>query len=75
MNNPKEEHMVAAKRVLWYLKGKCGQGIFMRSDLNMQIVAYCACPIIRWSLTWYFVTLGGLLVSWKTKKQTIVSRP
>ena len=56
--------MTVAKRILRYLKGHHGQGLFMKSDFNLRIVAYCdsdwgAGPIIRRSLTGYFVTFGG----------------
>ena len=79
MQEPKEEHMEAARRLLRYLKGNPGQGLFLKSDSNLQVYAYCdsdwgACPLTRRSLTGYFVTIGGSPVSWKTKKQTTVSR-
>ena len=32
---PKEQHMEAAKQVLRYLKGNPGQGILLRSDSNL----------------------------------------
>ena len=68
MQDPKEEHMDAAKHVLCYMKGNLGQGLFMKSDSDLQIVAYCdsdwgACAITRRSLIGYFVTLGGLAIS------------
>jgi len=70
--------MVAARHVLRYLKGKPGQGLLMQSDSDLQVLAYCdsdwgTCPIMRRLLTGYFVTLGGSLISWKTKKETTVS--
>ena len=79
MQQPREEHMEAAKRVLRYLKGNPGQGILLRSDSNLQLYAFCAsdwgaCPITRRSLTRYFVTLGDSPIWWKTKKQSTVSR-
>ena len=79
MQQPREEHMEAAKRVLRYLKGNPGQGILLRSDSNLQLYAFCdsdwgACPLTRRSLTGYFVTLGTSPISWKTKKQSTVSR-
>ena len=71
--------MAVARHVLLYLKGNPRQGLLMRSDSNQQIRAYYdsdlgACPITRRSLSGYFVTHVGSPVSYKTKKQTTVSR-
>ena len=79
MQDPREDHMATAKHVLRYLKGNPRQGLFMKTDSNLQLVAYYdsdwgACPITRRSLTGYFITLGGSPISWKTKKQTTASR-
>jgi len=79
MQNPREEHMEAAKRVLRYLKENPGQGLLLRSDLDLQVLAYCdsdwgTCPLTQRFLIGYFVTLGGSSISWRTKKQTTVSR-
>ena len=79
MQAPKASHMEAATRVLRYLKGCAGKGLLLKSDCDLQLYAYCdsdwgACPITRRSLTGYFVTLGRSPISWKTKKQTTVSR-
>lgn len=79
MKEPLTEHMNAAHRVLRYIKGTPGYGILMKSDCDLQIRAYCdadwgACPLTRRSLTAFLVTIGGSPISWKTKKQTTVSR-
>ena len=79
MQAPKEAHMEAARRVLRYLKGTPGQGLLLKADSDLQVYAFCdsdwgACPLTRRSLTGYFVTIGGSPVSWKTKKQSTVSR-
>ena len=71
--------MDAARRVIRYIKATPGQGVFLKADSRLQVEAYCdagwgACPITRWTLTGYHVTIGGSLVSWCTKKQTTVSR-
>ena len=41
MQNPKEEHMEVAKRVLRYLKGNPGQGLLLQSYSGSQVPAYC----------------------------------
>ena len=79
MHEPKEEHMEAARRVLRYLKKHPGQRRLLRANSDLQVYAYCdsnwgTCPITRRSITGYFITIGGSHVSWKTKKQSIVSR-
>lgn len=71
--------MVVAKCALRYLKRNPAQGLLMKSDSNLQLVACCdsdwgASPITRRSLTGYFVTPSGSPISWKTKKQTTASR-
>ena len=60
------------------MKGNLGQGLFLKSNCDLQLYAYCevdwgACPLTRCSLAGYFVTLGRSLISWKTKKQATVS--
>jgi len=79
MQEPKQEHMDAACRILRYLKATPGQGILLKTDNLLHVEAYCdadwgACPITRCSLTGYLVTIGGSSISWHTKKQTTVSR-
>jgi len=80
MQEPKEEHMDAARRVLWYLKGTPGYGILLRSDCDLQIRAYCdadwaACPLTRRSLTGYLITIGGSPISWRTKSRQLFLAP
>jgi hypothetical protein len=79
MQTPKIEHWNAALRVVRYLKGNPGQGILLRTDCDLRLYGYCdadwaGCPLTRRSLTAYFVMLGSSPISWKTKKQTTVSR-
>ena len=71
--------MDAARQVLRYLKGNPRQGLLMRNDGDLQVLAYCdydwgACPLIQHSLTGYFVTLGGSAIFQKTEKQLTISR-
>ncbi|KAH9678849.1 retrovirus-related pol polyprotein from transposon RE1 [Citrus sinensis] len=58
MQCPREIHWEVAIRVLRYLKGHQGQGIFLRRDSALQLIAYCdsdwgACPLTRRSPTEY----------------------
>ncbi|AES72669.2 SPFH domain/band 7 family protein [Medicago truncatula] len=78
MQQPREDHWTAALRVVRYLKGNPGQGIFLDSTSDMKLHGWCdadwaACPITRRSLTGW-VILGNSPISWKTKKQQVVSR-
>ncbi|KAF5475976.1 hypothetical protein F2P56_007727 [Juglans regia] len=79
MHAPRVPHMTTATRVLRYLKGCPGQGIFFPSSNSTHVSAYtdsdwASCPITRHSTTGYFIQLGTSPISWRTKKQSTVSR-
>lgn len=74
MHSPRQEHWDVIIRVLRYLKGNPGQGLFFSCNSNLQLYAYCdfdwaSCPLSRRSLSGYFVILVNSPISWKTKKQ------
>ncbi|KAL3354730.1 hypothetical protein AABB24_019058 [Solanum stoloniferum] len=76
---PKKSHMEAAVRVVRYVKNQPGLGVLLSRNSEEKISAYCdadwaSCPQTRRSVTGYFVKLGNSIVSWKSKKQTTVSR-
>ncbi|CAA7019514.1 unnamed protein product [Microthlaspi erraticum] len=78
MKEPKVAHWEAALRVVRFLKGSPGQGIFLSSDPDLTLTVYCdvdynSCPLTRRSLSAFVVLLGGSPVAWKTKKQDMVS--
>ncbi|XP_019093242.1 PREDICTED: uncharacterized protein LOC109129447 [Camelina sativa] len=79
MASPQQAHWDAALRVVCYLKNSPGQGILLRANKPLTLTAWCdsdhaKCPSSRRSLTSYFIQLGGSPLSWKTRKQDVVSR-
>ncbi|GJR14353.1 integrase [Tanacetum coccineum] len=76
--DPRNNHLEAANRVLGYLKATPGQGILISRAGDPVLTAYCdsdwlGCPYTRRSRTGYMLLLGGTPISWKTKKQSLVS--
>jgi hypothetical protein len=79
MDIPWQRLMDDATRVLRYLKSSLGQGLFYPSHSTSHLKAFCdlywvGCLDTRHFVTGYCVFLGDSLISWKSKKQTTVSR-
>ncbi|KAJ0453901.1 putative RNA-directed DNA polymerase [Helianthus annuus] len=79
VTDPRQNHMDAAIRVLRYLKSTPGQGILLPKEGGMNLLSYCdadwlGCPLSRKSRTGYLLSLRGAPISWKSKKQSVVSR-
>ncbi|XP_076904346.1 uncharacterized protein LOC143559751 [Bidens hawaiensis] len=79
VSDPCESHLEAANHVLRYLKATPGQGILLNKDGEINLTAYCdsdwlGCSITRRLRIGYLLLLGGAPISWKSKRQSVVSR-
>ncbi|KAG7533197.1 Integrase catalytic core [Arabidopsis thaliana x Arabidopsis arenosa] len=78
MQAPTQHHWNMVNRILKYLKGAPGQGIWMGCNRNTEIIGYCDADYAgdkndRRSTTGYCTFIGGNLVTWRSKKQKVVS--
>ena len=72
-------HLQAAYKILKYLKKTPGQGFFLYAQSDLKLKCYCdadwtACINTRRSVSGFCIFLGESLISWKCKKQQVVSR-
>ncbi|KAH9717287.1 retrovirus-related pol polyprotein from transposon RE1 [Citrus sinensis] len=79
MNNPREEQMEAVYRILRYLKLTPGKGLMFRKNNKREIDVYTDADhagniMDRRSTSGYCSYVWGNLVTWRSKKQSVVSR-
>ena len=79
VSKPCEDHWLAAEKILRYIKGTPGHGLFYskRTEPMLSIFSdadWAACPDTRRSMTSYCLLLGSSLISWRAKKQHKISR-
>jgi transposase InsO family protein len=78
MHQPTTSHLVAAKRVLRYIRGTISHGIlFQPGPLRLTAFTdsdWAGNPVDRRSTTGFLIFLGNNLLTWASKKQPTVSR-
>ena len=80
LGNPSEQHLLAAKRILRYIKGSTNVGLTFQGQNSNQIsiTAYADADWAgdlddRKSTTGYVIMIGDCVVSWVSKKQSTIS--
>ncbi|KAK8965780.1 hypothetical protein KSP40_PGU015829 [Platanthera guangdongensis] len=71
--------MDAVYQILRYLKSGPGKGLAIRRNERVKIESYCdsdwaSCADDRRSISGYCICVRGNLVSWRSKKQSVVAR-
>ncbi|XP_050150531.1 uncharacterized protein LOC126625495 [Malus sylvestris] len=79
MHDPGEQHMNAVMRILRYLKGSLSKGILFKRNNHFSVEGYTDADWAgsiddRRSTSGYFTFVGGNLVTWRSKKQNVVTR-
>ena len=78
MSNPTDVHEIAVRRILQYLKGTPGRGLYFKKNSNKGIVYtgsdWAGCASDRKSTTDYCTFVLGNLITWRSKKQSVVAR-
>ncbi|XP_050160338.1 uncharacterized mitochondrial protein AtMg00810-like [Malus sylvestris] len=79
MRYQREQHMNAVMRILRYLKGSPGKEIFFKRNNHLRVEGYTDADWAgliddRGSTSGYFTFVEGNLVTWRSKKQNVVTR-
>ena len=79
MSSSTVDHWAAVEQILCYLKGAPGRGILYSNHEHNRLECFTDADWAgskenRRYTTGYYVFVGGNLVSWKSKKQSVISR-
>ncbi|GMP81639.1 hypothetical protein CsSME_00036279 [Camellia sinensis var. sinensis] len=79
MHSPGAEHFEAVYKILRYLKGTPGRGLLFKKHGHLQVEVYtdadwAGSVTDRRSTSGYCSFVGGNLVTWRSKKQNVVTR-
>ncbi|KAK3004658.1 hypothetical protein RJ639_019412 [Escallonia herrerae] len=79
MHSPKKKHLDAVYEVLRYLKGTLGKGLFFKRGNDRMVEIYTDADwegslVDRRSTSDYCTYVWGNLVTWRSKKQSVVPR-
>ena len=77
-SNPKESHIISAKRIIRYLKGTSNLGLWYSKDSSLNLIGYTDADyggykIDRKSINGIYQFLGSNLISWHCKKQSSIA--
>ena len=79
MNEPMVKHLEAVFRILQYLKQNPGGGLFFKKSADKDVLVFtyadwAGCPANRRSTTGYCTYVWGNIVTWCSKKQSVIAR-
>ncbi|XP_057505574.1 uncharacterized mitochondrial protein AtMg00810-like [Actinidia eriantha] len=79
MHSPRTSHLDVVYHILWYLKTCPGLGLFYKSGVQSGLsyftdADYAGSKSDRRSTSGFCTFCGSHLISWKSKKQAVVSR-